>query len=405
VSDDLRPATTGAAAGRWRLDSVDLLRGFVMVLMALDHTRDFFGNAPFNPTDLDRTSPALFLTRWVTHLCAPVFVFLAGTGAFLSTTTGPGPGSAAELSRRLVSRGLWLVVLDLIYFNTAWNFNPTWHWLSAMVLWAIGWSMVALAGFVWLPRAAVLAIGLVLIAGHNAMDGWAPESFGAGSGLWRVLHAGGIVNLTPGIRLAVTYPLIPWIGVMAVGFAFGPVLKLETSIRRRWLWGLGAGLIAAFVLIRGLNIYGDPMPWSVQKNGVFTVLSFLKCQKYPPSLCYLLMTLGPALILLAFFDGGTPRLLRPLVVFGRVPLFYYILHIPLIHGVYLAACLIRFGRADWSYGFQPGIDPQPLTPPNAGFGLGTVYGLWLLFVLALYPACCWFAALKKRRADGWLRYL
>ena len=443
---------------RPRLESVDLLRGLVMVLMALDHTRDFFGNVPYSPVDLDHTTPALFLTRWITHFCAPVFVFLAGAGAFLSTTRGRG--ATAELSRYLAIRGLWLVALDLVYFNTAWMFHFTLHWLSAMVLWAIGWSLVTLAALVWLPRNVALAFGLVLIVGHNALDGLKPSDSGVWSGLWRILHAAGVIDLGAGFKLAADYPLIPWIGVVAVGYAFGPMLLVQGrfssdrgarpsrslwsafrrpaerktrltvqcdtgatevlgedasdsdrdgraphssaggSTRRKRLAVLGAVLTIAFVAIRWSNVYGNPVPWSHQKDAVFTVIAFLNCQKYPPSLCFLLMTFGPALLLLAAFDRGVPRMLRPLVVFGRVPLFYYVLHIPLIHGVYVLTCLVRFGRADWSYGFQPGVDPHPPVPPNAGFSLPVVYLFWVLFVAALYPACRWFAGLKQRRRDA-----
>ena len=373
-----------------------------MVLMALDHTRDFFGNVPYSPVDLAHTTPALFLTRWVTHLCAPVFVFLAGAGAYLSTMRGRG--SRAELSRYLAIRGLWLVVLDLVFFNTAWMFHFTIHWLSAMVLWAIGWSLVTLAALVWLPRNVALIFGLVLIAGHNALDGVQPSDSGVRSGLWRILHAAGVIDLGSGFKLAADYPLIPWIGVVAVGYAFGPMLTAGESVRRKRLAVLGAALVAAFIVIRWSNVYGNPVPWSPQKNSVFTAISFLNCQKYPPSLCFLLMTLGPALLLLAAFDRGAPRILQPLVTFGRVPLFYYVLHIPLIHAVYVLTCLVRFGRADWSYGFQPGVDPHPPVPPNAGFSLPVVYLSWILFVAALYPACRWFADVKEHRRDAWLTF-
>lgn len=387
---------------RPRLESVDLLRGLVMVLMALDHTRDFFGNVPFSPVDMQHTAPALFFTRWITHFCAPTFVFLAGAGAYLSTTRGRR--TTAELSRYLAVRGLWLIVVDLVFFNTAWMFHLTVHWLSAMVLWAIGCSLLTLAALVWLPRSVALAFGLVLIAGHNVFDGVKPGDAGVSSGLWRILHAGGVIDLGSGFKLAADYPLIPWIGVVAVGYALGPMLTADESVRRKRLTMLGAGLVIAFVAVRWSNLYGNPVPWAPQKNAMFTAISFLNCQKYPPSLCFLLMTLGPMTLVLAAFDRGVPGMLRPLVVFGRVPLFYYVLHIPFIHAGYLLACLVRFGRADWAYGFQPGVDPRPAAPPGAGFSLPAVYLFWIIFVVALYPACRWFADLKQRRREAWLTY-
>jgi uncharacterized membrane protein len=403
MTPKLQNSGSRGLTNRPRLESVDWLRGCVMVLMALDHTRDFFANATFNPVDLEKTTAAFFLTRWITHFCAPSFVFLAGVSAFLSTAQGQR--TKAESCRRLAIRGLWLVGLDLVFFNTAWMFNFTVHWLSAMVLWAIGWSMVVLAGLVWMPRWFVLAFGLALIALHNAFDGVVPVGFGVWQDLWRILHAGGAFDVLPGVRLAVTYPLIPWVGVMAVGYSFGPLLLLESPKKQRSLLAIGSITAALFFLVRGLNLYGDPVPWTTQRSGLFTVLSFLRCNKYPPSLCFLLMTLGPSILALGATSSRTPAFCKPLVVIGRVPLFYYVLHIPLIHAAYLILCLLRFGRADWSHGYQPGLDPMPVVPANSGVNLETVYGLWILFVLALYPACRWFERLKRMRRAAWMMLL
>jgi uncharacterized membrane protein len=367
-----------------RLESVDLLRGLVMVLMTLDHTRDFFSNSPFDPLNLTRTFPALFLTRWITHFCAPVFVFLAGTGAFLATTRGKSTG---ELSRFLFTRGLWLVLLELTWVNWAgWQFHFNLHYYGIQVIWAIGWSMVALAGLVWLPSRAILGFGIAMIMLHNTLDGLKPESSGAWTGLWRVLHAPGTVEIAPGIKLGVGYPLIPWIGVMAAGYAFGPWLLRDAAVKRKSLLVLGASLTALFVVVRSTNLYGDSRPWMPQQSALFTAFSFLNCEKYPPSLCYLLMTLGPALLLLALFDRGTPALLKPVLVFGRVPLFFYLLHLPLIHGLSLLARHLN-------------------SPQDAGFGLAAVYGVWILVVAFLYPVCNAFAEFKRRRRDAWLSYL
>src|SRR5947207_1145993 len=324
------PADSGAV--RPRLDSVDLLRGLVMVIMALDHTRDFFSkDLSFDPTDLSRTYPALFLTRWITHCCAPVFMFLAGTGAFLSTTRGK---SKKELSWFLLSRGLWLVVLELTWVRCfGWQFNFDYHFSVGAVIWALAWSMIALSALVFLPVPVISLFGVAMVVTHNGLDAVTAESWGTMGWLWKILHGGGLLDSGTGYRFVAAYPLIPWIGVMAAGYGFGALLKREPNERRNWIFGLGVGLILLFILIRGINGYGDPNPWSRQKNGLFTLFSFLNCHKYPPSLAYLLMTLGPALVVLALLERGTPRWLGPILVFGRVPLFYYLIHLPLIHGL------------------------------------------------------------------------
>jgi uncharacterized membrane protein len=383
---------------RPRLDSVDLLRGLVMVLMALDHTRDYFTNVPFYPLDLDKTNVPLFVTRWITHFCAPVFVFLAGTGAFLSRTRGKTTG---DLSRFLFTRGLWLVLLELTYVNwCGWSFNFTLHQFGGAVIWAIGWSMVVLSALVWLPVEAVTIFGLAMIALHNAFDGIKPESFGGLAWLWKILHAGGTIKFGGDYVFGAGYPLIPWIGVMAAGFGFGTILQREPAVRRAWIFRMGAAMTLGFVLLRFSNLYGDSTPWSPQKNFLFTIFSFVHCQKYPPSLCYLLMTLGPAFMLLARLDRSAPKLLAPFLIFGRVPLFYYLLHLPLIHGLAVLVNFVRFGRADWMYG----PDPRAAPPPDAGFGLPVVYLAWISVVLVLYLPCRWFAELKRRRRDAWLSY-
>ncbi len=387
-----------------RLDSVDLLRGLVMVLMALDHTRGFFTNVSFYPLDLEKTNALLFLTRWLTHYCAPVFVFLAGAGAFLSKTRGR---TTRDLSWFLLTRGLWLVFLEVTVIRwTGWAYSFDFRFIGIGVIWAIGWSMVVLAGLVFLPTWVITVFGLGMIAVHNVFDGVKPESWGAWEGLWRILHSGGSFALAPGHQFGAGYPLIPWIGVMAAGYGFGTLLLREAGERRKWLLRLGAGLTALFVLIRFSNLYGDPHPWSPQKNAEFTIFSFIHCQKYPPSLCYLLMTLGPALMLLAALDRKTPRFLEPILVFGRVPLFYYLVHLPLIHGLAVVFNLLRYGRADWLYGVQPGPNEPPiLVPPDRGYDLPVVYLVWISVLLVLYPACRWFSALKRRRREAWLSYL
>jgi uncharacterized membrane protein len=388
-----------------RLESVDLLRGIVMVLMALDHLRDYlhFGQVHgFDPLDLKTTTVPLFFTRWITHFCAPVFIFLAGTGAFLSGTRGK---SKRELSWFLFTRGLWLIFLELTVINWAgWSFGVNLHASLGIVIWAIGWSMIVLAALVHLPLWAITTFGILLIAGHNAWDAIKPDSWGAFAWLWRLLHTGGPIEYAKDYFLYIGYPLIPWVGVMAAGYGFGALLQRERTERRRIIFRMGAALTVAFVVLRWSNLYGNPRPWTPQPSAGATVLAFLDCHKYPPSLCYLLMTLGPALMLLAWFDRGTPAPMRPLLVFGRVPLFYYLLHLPVIHGLAILIETVRFGHASWLIG-APFGPPNPAMPANAGLGIGWVYAAWLLAIALLYPICAWFAALKRRRRDTWLSYL
>lgn len=373
--------------GPERLESIDLLRGLVMVLMALDHTRDFFSNATFDPSDLAHTTPAYFLTRWVTHFCAPVFIFLAGIGAFLAKSRGK---TAQELSWFLLTRGLWLVLLELTYVNWfGWQFRVDLHHYYVQVIWAIGWSMVALAALVWFPRWAVMTFGLMMIVLHNLTDAVKPKNLGGFADVWRVLHVPGGFDILPGIHFMVTYPLIPWMGVMAAGFAFGPVLLQDERSRRKWLLIGGSSLSVLFIVLRATNLYGDPVPWEPQKNFLFTILSFLDCCKYPPSLCYLLMTLGPALLVLAMFDRGTPKWLRPLLVFGRVPLFFYLIHLPLIHVLLFLANTVGAG----------------IFSAAPGAGLAGVYLFWIMAVALLFPVCRWFAGYKQRHRSVWLSYL
>lgn len=385
-----------------RLDSIDVLRGLVMVLMALDHTRDFFSNTVFlfDPADLTKTNTALFLTRFVTHFCAPVFVFLAGTGAFLSTLRGK---TQNELARFLLTRGLWLVLLELTVIRClGWQFNFDYHWANGVVIWAIGWSMVALAGLIFLPHRMLVGFGLAMILGHNLLDKISPERFGAGSWLWKILHVPGQLEPSPGFHFDVGYPLIPWIGVMAVGYGFGKLLLHEPQQRQKLLFRLGAVLTLSFVILRAVNVYGDPSRWAVQKNWWFTIFSFLNCTKYPPSLLYLLMTLGPSLMALAWLDKSSGRWRQPFLIIGRVPLFYYLLHLPLIHLMAVIFSVIRYGHLDKSLFENP---PYASLPKDFGYGLPVVYLVWVVAVLLLYPACRWFADLKKRRKDAWLSYL
>ncbi|MDT7779166.1 MAG: hypothetical protein QOC99_1678 [Acidobacteriota bacterium] len=393
---------------RTRLYTVDMLRGLVMVIMALDHVRDFFHvyAKSFDPLDPTKTWTALFFTRWVTHFCAPTFVFLAGTGAFLSTRRGK---TRPELARFLLTRGLWLIVLEVTLVRFGWLFNFDYHFLFLQVIWAIGWSMIVLAGLVFLPSRVIAAAGLALIFLHNTLDGVRSASFGSLRWLWVLLHEQNVLVPRPGFFWLSAYPLIPWVGVMAVGYAFGELLTLERERRRRILFRLGGACVVLFVVLRALNVYGDPTPWAAQGRGAwFTFLSFLNTQKYPPSLLFLLMTLGPSIIALALFDRAEGReggaLARPFIVFGRVPMFYYLLHVPLMHLVALAFAYAKYGRAEWLFMNFALPGQPPLEPPGYGYDLWVVYLIWLGVVAALYPLCRWFAGVKSRRRDAWLSY-
>ncbi len=383
--------------GRVRLDSVDLLRGLVIIIMALDHARDYFTIARFDPTDLTQTTASLFLTRWITHFCAPVFVFLAGTSAFLYQARGR---SRAEVSRFLLTRGLWLVVLELTAVRWAWTFNFSYtELLFVQVIWVIGVSMIVLAGLVYLPLRAVAAVGIAMIVGHNLLDGITPQSLGAWGPLWTILHVQSAIPLGGNRVFIVIYPLIPWIGVMAVGYALGSLLLRPGQERRRALLMIGGGLTLAFLALRAANVYGDPAPWAAQETAGRTVLSFLNTTKYPPSLLFLLMTLGPAIALLPLFERLTGPAARAVTVFGRVPLFFYVIHLYLVHALALAVGVIA------GFDARSFLHVWLMNPDGWGYGLPVVYLVWAGVVVALYPACRWFAGVKARRREVWLSYL
>jgi uncharacterized membrane protein len=395
----LRPPSVvieAVASKRPRIESIDLVRGVIMILMALDHTRDFFGNSGLNPTDPATTTIPLFFTRWITHFCAPVFFLLTGTGAYLSLRKK----SKLELSRFLFTRGLWLIFLELgVVRCFGWQFNFDYHVLLLNVLWALGWAMITLSVMVYLPTWLVATLGIVMIATHNLLD-----PIDSSNPLWTVLHSPDFLLRTSQHSVFVPYVLIPWVGVTAAGYGLGQVFRWEPERRRIFLLRLGIVLSIAFIVLRSLNLYGNPVPWSTQRSPAFTVLSFLNTNKYPPSLLYLLMTLGPALLFLWAVDGGTPRFLRPALIVGKVPMFYYLLHIPLIHLIAVIVCYARYRQVYWMFQANT-IQQFPITPPPGwGYPLPIVYLLWVFVVVALYPLCRWFAALKQRRSDEWLSY-
>jgi uncharacterized membrane protein len=386
-----------------------------MVLMALDHTRDFVHADAFrfDPTDLTRTHPALFFTRWITHFCAPVFIVLAGTSAYLQQARGV---RRPELSRFLITRGAWLVVLEFTLVRCGMWFNFDYSFLGLVqVIWVIGVSMIVLAGVIYLPGKGIVALAATMIVLHNAFDGvhvagWegpgtpAPGVMGK---IWIVLHQSGEffpVFGSSGPVVWLMYPLVPWIGVMALGYVAGSLYTLEAGDRVRALRRLGVAMIGAFVLLRLLNVYGDPVAWQRQDSWPWTMLAFINTTKYPASLLFLLMTLGPALVLLSLIDGrewGPAG--RPFVLFGRVPLFYYLLQWPVIH--ILAIMLAAGAGKDIGYLFRSPPEIFTTAPPDAGFSLAMVYAAWLATLAVLYVLCRWFAGVKRRLGWPVLRYL
>ena len=396
-----QPPLPAAVRRRARVESIDLLRGVVMILMALDHTRDFFGTAA-NPTAVATATIPLFFTRWVTHLCAPTFFLLTGTGAYLARRQR----TRRELSRFLFTRGIWLILLELTVLRClGYQFNVDYRVTMLIILWALGWAMITLAALVYTPTGVVATFGILLIASHNLLDSVKASSFGVFAPLWTILHAPGFVGTSRTHMVFAAYPLIPWIGVTAAGYGLGPVYEWIPERRRDVLLRLGIGLSLAFVVLRLANVYGDPIPWTAQRSAMRTMLSFLNTNKYPPSLLFVLMALGPAVLILWMADNGIPRIARPALVFGRVPLFYFLLHMPLLHLIALAVCYARYRDVHWMFE-SARVDQFPITrPPGWGYSLPMVYCVWIGVVVALYPACRWFGELKRRRADPWLGYL
>jgi uncharacterized membrane protein len=390
-----------------RVGSIDVIRGAVMVLMAIDHVRVFSGLPSGGPT------PGIFFTRWVTHFCAPAFFFFAGTSAFLYGR------HHADLRRFLFTRGLWLVLLELTVIRFAWTFNVDYpHYALAGVIWALGWCMVLMSVCVRLTVPAVGGIGIVIVFGHNLLD-YFPAltnalAQGPFAGLWKVLYVGffqgPIVLSSVGPQVVVLYSLVPWIGVMAVGYAFGAVVTAELPRRRRWCLAIGLGAIAMFVILRGFNLYGNPAHWRVPTAGsgatraMLGLFSFLSPAKYPASLDFLLMTLGPTIALMPVLERAKGIGARALSVFGRVPLFFYVLHIPLIHLLAIGVSVATTGHVNpWLFANHPMGNPDP--PAGYAWSLMRLYLVWATAIAVLYVACAWFARVKARHAGGWLRYV
>lgn len=383
-----------------RITSIDLLRGIVMILMALDHVRDFFHYDAyfFDPTDLSQTNTALFFTRFITHFCAPVFVFLAGTSSFFVGQRR----NKKELSIWLLKRGIWLIIVELTIMKLAWNFQLNYSMNVLQVIWALGASMLFLAAFIHIPKKIMIAISLIVIFGHNAFDGYAPDIW---NNIWTMFHVQGPI-VTDSATFFMAYPLIPWIFVMPLGYHFGRLYQQDfnVEVRKKWLIYMGFGMIGLFIAIRFFNIYGDPYLWSNSGSMIYSYVSFMNVSKYPPSLLYLLVTLGPSILLLAFVENWNGKINNAVVTIGRVPMFFYIIHIYIIHlFAVFAAVALGFPAKLMIIDLFVSLTPEL---QGYGFSLWGVYGFWIALCLGLYPISKWYWNYKKNnRQKWWLSYL
>jgi len=387
------PVAAGAASSRRR--AVDVVRGLVMVVMAIDHLRDFLGNAHFEATDLAQTTAPIFFSRWITHFCAPAFFVLAGVSAYLSIQAGRR--TVREAARFLLVRGLVLVVLEQTALRClGWYFHFDYHFMNAGVLYGLGWSMVLLSGMVFLPPAVSLAVGLAILLGEAGIAAVDLGDGGLGTLLALATRSRDFEPVA-GYHFFVSYPPIPWFGVMAFGYGLAALVYRDPRPRPRVLIGVAAAFLIALLVVRGLDL-GDPSPWSAQPSWLFTVMSFVNLSKYPPSTPFLLMTLGATLFALAACERW-PGHARVFEVFGRVPLFFYVIHIPLIHLIAVIYSYAAFGDATWLTS-GPVIfwdTPLPGSPPSYGLGLGAIYVVWFGFLAALYPVCRWYGQRGRRR--------
>ena len=388
-----------------RVESIDLLRGAVMIIMALDHVRDYFHKDAFlyDPTDLAHTHVLLFFTRWITHFCAPVFVFLAGISAYLYGAKR----SRAELSFFLFTRGVWLVFAEMFIVTLGWTFNPGYPILNLQVIWAIGMSMLVLSVLVYMNVRLILLTGLLLVVGHNLLDGVHIPGTGVASVFWAFLHDPGDYSIGR-FAFFIHYPLLPWIGILAVGYCAGHLYRggYDPERRKELLFYLGGWALVLFFFLRALNSYGDAAHWHVQGSTAFDVLSFLNVTKYPPSLLYILMTLGPALVFLALMERPLRGWMKKVALLGRVPMFYYLAHIYLIHGLAVVGALVAGYKGSDMIGLSNRVNRVPALK-GYGFNLFVVYVVWVGVVLLLFPCCRWFDRYKRanQRRWRWLSYL
>jgi uncharacterized membrane protein len=397
------PGPQGAGS---RIISVDFMRGLALIVMAIDHLRDFLTNIPFEPEDVAHTYPALFFTRWITHFCAPLFFFLAGTGAYLYRRKA---NSLIAVSRFLWTRGLWLVLLEFTIIDYAWTFV---FWQMGGVIWSLGCCMIVLALLVRLPDKVTLTFGLALVLLHDLFDAVQPAQLGRFSWLWIVLHRKGMIQHP---HFFVLFPLIPLLGVMALGYVFGKVFDKPAESRARIMLWLGVAATGAFIVLRAFNAYGNPPAgiarnspgeWHLQSTWAMSVVSFLDVEKYPTSLQYLLMTLGPSLILFSFIEKASrsatfQRWSKPIVVFGQVSLLFYVLHLYAIHFAAILLAYLSHQPVDWLW---RGTFWMNEVPDAYGHGLPTVYLTWFVLLVILYFPCAWFAGYRSRHKEWWLSY-
>lgn len=385
-----------------RIESIDILRGIVMILMALDHTRDYFHFGLPDPTDLETTTPILFATRFITHYCAPIFVFLAGTAAYLYGAKK----TKHDLFKFLFTRGIWLVFLEIFLNNFLWWFDISFGFIQLQVIWAIGCSMVFLSFLIYLPQKAILVMAIAIVAGHNLLDGIVMNGDDPISLLWQAMHQTGGFAIGESRFVSFSYPIIPWIGIISLGYCFGTLYDkgFDVLLRKKLLLYIGIGSILLFLALRGINIYGDMKPWFEQKNGIYTIMSFLNVTKYPPSLDYTLITLGPALLALYAIEGIRNRLTDFIITFGKVPLFFYFMHILVIHLASMLAIIATGGSYKDSILNNELFESGRLD--ELGFSLGVVYMVWVVIVLIHYPMCNWYMKYKSNNRDKWwLSYL
>jgi uncharacterized membrane protein len=392
----------GVLVEKPRISSIDLMRGVVMVIMALDHSRDFFHTdvLQYDPTNLERTNAFLFFTRWITHFCAPTFVFLSGTSIFISSQRK----TKKEMSIFLLTRGLWLILLEHTIIRFGITYNLLYDVMIFQVIWTIGASMVLMAALIHLPARAIFAVGLAILFGHNLLD---PVVLKIEDGvpffIWSLVHQPGFIPMKT--SLLVIYPVLPWLGIMMSGFGLGMLYAkdFDPDQRKRILLRIGLVAVSIFIIVRAINMYGDPAPWSSQKNFLFTVMSFINTTKYPPSLLYALMTIGPVLIILSVMERVNTGALSPFLVFGRVPLFYYILHFYTLHAAAVVIHMIKtgvsFSELNFAFNGEFGIPLEGRHP------LIVAYIAWIVVVLLLYPLCRWYNKYKSTRSHWWLSYL
>jgi uncharacterized membrane protein len=387
---------------RDRVRSIDVLRGFVMVIMALDHVRDYFHYQAFtdNPLNPATTTPALYFTRWITHLCAPIFVLLSGTSIYLVGLRK----TKAQLSRFLLTRGFWLILVELILMNFAFSFDPNFTTVFIQVIWAIGISMIILAGLIWLPFQVLLALGLIIFFGHNLLDYAEAERQGRVGFFWSLLHRSGFFPFGNGHGFGVLYPFLPWTGIMLVGYSLGKWFEasVDAPVRRKRLLITGGCLIALFIVLRTVNLYGDPTPRDTSLTGVQAFYSFMNVQKYPPSLMFSCITIGIGMLLLVLFENVKNRATSVFNVYGRVPFFYYVPHFYLIH----LLCVVAFFASGHGVSEirSPNV-PFLFRPLSFGYHLWVVYLIWIAVVAALYPLCKWYNKYKSSHSNWWLSYV